>query len=160
MTKTILLGTNNRFSAKANKWLFSLTGILFLCNGIFNIYANAIEPFGFILGVLLILGGLYYLIYGITAFSVKFKYAQRINIDDKIIALKNSFFKPATHLKWADIQAIEFGSYEIDFLLEGGRKTFSYQSNADVSIEIKMALTEFAESKGIRINESYSGPHF
>lgn len=61
MTKTILLGMNNRFPAKANKWLFSGTGLLFLINGISNIFRNAIEPIGFILGVLMTIGGLFYL---------------------------------------------------------------------------------------------------
>lgn len=157
MTKTILIGMKNRFSAKANKWLFNLTGLLFLINGIFNIYTNSIEPIGFILGVLMIIGGLYYLIYGMTAFSKNSKYAQRVNIDNKIIELKNSFFRPATQLKWTDIRAIELGSYVIDFQVEGGRKKFSYQSNADVSIEIKKSIKEFAESKSIRISEGYSG---
>lgn len=34
MSKTIIIGMNNKFSVKANRWLFSLTGLLFFTNGI------------------------------------------------------------------------------------------------------------------------------
>lgn len=151
MTKTILIGMNNSFSAKANRWLFSLTGLLFLANGIFNVYANSIEPVGFILGVLMILGGVYYCIYGLTAFSRSSRYALKVKMDDKVIELKNSFFKPAIRLKWADLQSIEFGAYEISFQMEGVRKIFSYHSNPNASIEIKKSIRAVAEARNIQI---------
>ena len=154
MSKTILIGMNNKFSVKANRWLFSLTVLLLLTNGalylIYN-YNNRLEPIGLILGILILFGGFYYGMIGLTAFSQNSKFALRVKIDNNNIELKNNFLKPVTRLNWTDLQSIEFGLYEISFQLTGTTKVFSYDSNADVSRDIKNTIREFAERKNVKI---------
>lgn len=151
MSKTILIGMNNKFSAKANKWLFSLTGLLFLVNGGFNIYSNNLQPFRIILGILMLIGGIYYVFYGLFGFSHNSKLATKVKVNDYMIELKNSLWKPSTTIKWADLSSIKFQSYEIIFQLEGSSNSFSYNANSDVSKTIKQTIREFAERKNIEV---------
>lgn len=88
MKKTILLGANNKFSTKANRFGFFLNGILFVIMGIFHIGNDHIGPFGLILGIIMIPGGIGYALYGLLAFSVKSKYAPRVALDEENILLK------------------------------------------------------------------------
>lgn len=153
MSKTILIGMNNKFSVKANRWLFSLTGLFFLTNGTYLIYNynNSSEPVGLILGILILFGGLYYGMIGLTTFSQNSKFALRVKIDTNSIEFKNNLFKPVTKLNWADCQSIEFGLYEISFQLTDTTKVFSYNSNSDVSRDIKKTIREFAERKNVKV---------
>jgi hypothetical protein len=151
MSKTILIGMNNKFSASANKWLFSLTGLLFLVNGGFNIYSNNLEPFGLILGILMLIGGCYYVFYGLFGFSENSKFASKLKVDDLTIELKNSLWKPSTKLKWSQLSSIKFQSYEIIFQLGNSSSSFSYNSNSDVSIAIKQTIRDFAERKNVEV---------
>ena len=153
MSKTILIGMNNKFSVKANRWLFSLTGLLLLTNGVYLIYNynNSLEPIGLILVILILFVGFYYGMIGLTAFSQNSKFALRVKIDNNSIELKNNFFKLVTQLNWTDLQSIEFGLYEISFQLTGTTKVFSYDSNAAVSREIKKTIREFAERKNVMV---------
>ena len=156
MSKTILIGLNNNFSAKTNRWINSLAGLVNLMIAAYFIYkyGNSSEPFGLILGILIFIAGSYSLMYGLTAFSENSKFALRVKVDDKIIEIKNKFFKPVTRLNWSDIQSIEFGLYKITFQLEGTSKVFEYKSNADVSINIKRTIREIADEKNIKVVES------
>ena len=88
---------------------------------------------------------------GLTAFSQNSKFALRVKIDNNSIELKNNFFKPVTQLNWTDLQSIEFGLYEISFQLTGTTKVFSYDSNANVSRDIKKTIREFAERKNVMV---------
>ena len=88
---------------------------------------------------------------GLTAFSQNSKFALRVKIDNNGIELKNNFFKPVTQLNWTDLQSIEFGLYEISFQLTGTTKVFSYDSNANVSRDIKKTIREFAERKNVMV---------
>lgn len=151
MSKTIIIGMNNKFSAAANKWLFSLTGLLFFVNGGFNIYANHIEPIGLVLGVLMLFGGCYYMFYGLFGFSKNSKFACKVKVDDSTIELKNSFRKPSTKLKWTQLSSIKFQPYEIIFQLGNSSCSFAYNSNSDVSIAIKQTIRDFAEQKNIEV---------
>ena len=151
MGKTILVGMNNKFSASANKWLFSLTGLLFLISGGFNIYTNNLEPFGFILGILMLIGGCYYVFYGLFGFSENSKFASKVKVDESMIELKNSLWKPSVTLKWADLSSIKFQPYEIIFQLQDSSNSFSYNSNSDISRTIKQTIREFAEQKEIEV---------
>ena len=152
MSKTILIGVNNRFSDNANKWVFILLGLLFLTNGIINIYNN-FEPFGRIFGVLVIIAGLWYIFYGIFGFTENSKLAPKVKVDESMIELKNSLWKSSTKLDWSELSSIKFGSYEVIFQLKDSSNSFSYNSNADVSITIKQTIRDFAERKNIEVIE-------
>jgi hypothetical protein len=149
--KTIIIGINNNFSAKANKYLFISTGILFLINGIYHLFSNILDPIGLFLGILMLLGGIYYLIFGIFGFSKNSSLSMKVKVDEKMIELKNSFFKPSTKLDWKEIKTIEFGNYEIVFKGNSFDKIFNYNSSADISIEIKKTLKEFAIKNNVEI---------
>lgn len=151
MSKTILIGINNRFSVNANKWLYYSLGLLFLFNGVFHIFSNSFKPIGIILGILMIIGGMWYIIYGFTAFSVSSKYAPRVRIDDTEIELKNNFFKPATQINWTDVKKIEFDLYKLSFQLSDNNLVFSYNTYPDISIDIKRMIREMAEEKNIEV---------
>ena len=140
---------NNRFSAKANRWLFSLTGLLFLANGIFNISYNKLEPLGMTLGVLILIGGWFYLFYGIFAFSQGSKFAPKIAFDESTIELKNSIWKSTTTLKWSEVSSITFESFDIIFQLQDHSASFSYKANPETSISIKQSIRDVAAQKNI-----------
>ena len=151
MGKIILIGMNNKFSAKANKWLFSLTGLLFLVNGSFNLYNSNLEPIGLILGVLMIIGGLFYLSYGLFGFSEHSKFAPKVKVDESAIELKNSLWKPSVKLNWSDLSSIKFEPYEVIFDIKDVSNSFSFNTNADVSVEIKQTIREIAERRNIEV---------
>jgi len=151
MSETIVIGMPNEFSANTNKWLFSITGLFFLINGTMFIYENILKPFGMVLGVLELVGGLYYIFYGLFGFLENSKFAPKLKIDESIIELKNSVWKPSKRLNWSDVSSIKFQSFEVIFQLKNSTSTFSYNSNADVSITIKQTIRKFAERKKIEI---------
>ena len=151
MEKTILIGMNNQYSAKANRWGFILTGLLFLFNGVLNIYNNSLEPLGLILGIGIFFGGIYFTFYGMTAFSKYSRFAMKIKITNKIIEIKNKLFGSAMRLNWSDITSIKFGFYEIIFQIENTTEVFEINSNADVSKEVKRIIREQAELKNIEV---------
>jgi len=151
MEKTILIGVNNKFSAKANKWIFSLTGLVFLANGAFNIYSYHHKFFVLILSVLMLIGGAYYVFYGIFGFLGNSTFALKVRVDESTIELKNNLWKPSTTLMWEDLSSIVFRPYEVIFQIQGSSHSFSYNSNIDVSIAIKQTIREFAERKNIEV---------
>ena len=95
--------------------------------------------------------GVYYCIYGLTAFSTNSRLALRIKITDEFIEIKDRFLKPPIHLIWTDLKSIEFGKYMIVFQLEESNKVFSYKSNANVSVEIKIMIREMADKRKIEV---------
>ena len=151
MSKTILIGMNNKFTAKANKWLFSLTGLLFLVNGIFNLYNSILEPIGLILGVSMIVGGIFYLFYGLFGFLENSKFSPKVQLDELTIELKNSLWKPSVKLKWSDLSSIKFEPYEVIFNINDVSNSFSFNANANVSVEIKQTIREMAERRNIDV---------
>lgn len=151
MKKTILLGANNKFSTKVNKWGFTITGIIFLVNGLYHIISDIISPIGMILGIVMIPGGIAYSFYGLMAFSESSKYAPRVSIDNETILLKSNFQRPPVLISWDRIKQISLTSYLIKFFTEEEEYHFPYEANSDTSISIKSAIREIAESKQIEV---------
>ncbi len=151
MKKTILLGSNNKFSLKTNKWGFTITGIVFILNGVFQIIGDYAQPIGLILGVIMIPGGIGYIVTGWLSFSEKSKYAPRITFDEQVLLLKNKLSKPPTILEWGQIKRIELYSYQLKFFSPKADYIFPYEANASTSINIKSAIREIAESKHIEV---------
>ena len=151
MEKTILIGMNNRLSVRVTRWLIGLTALLFLSNGILQLYPAPDSRADLIFGVLMIVTGIFYGFFGLTAFSKKSGLALKIKVNEKAIELKNSFWKPSTSVNWAEIRSVELGNYEISFELDNLRKVFHYNSNPETSMEIKETIREFAELRNIRV---------
>ena len=151
MNETILLGVENKFTAKANFWLFMLVGLLFLLNGSYTIYNSKFDPIGFVLGSLIVVGGVFYIVYGQLAFSKKSKFAPRVKVNDEEIELRSSVFKPVIKILWSDVKRIEFGLYELDFQLADKNLIFNYESSLDASLNIKGKILDMANEKSIEV---------
>ena len=150
MTRTILLGIDNKFSSQFNKWLFRIIGLLFSVIGIHDLYSYTSKT-NLILGVLIIVIGIYYSVYGLIGFSKKSKHAPKIKVNKTTIAIKNGLWKGNDKLEWADVHSIHFSTYNITFQLKNNSYSFVYISNSDVSIKIKQTIREFALDKNIQV---------
>lgn len=152
MSKIIFIGKGrNGHTSKANFKLFMFTGLLFLVNGSFLIYNNVVDPVGLIIGILTILGAIYYIMYGYFTFSEKSKWAPKVIIENDHIQIKKKMFKPAATIVWERINKIIFGAYEITFDIEGKSDVLNYDTSSEVSIELKEAIREAADEKGIEV---------
>ena len=151
MSKTILLGVATQHSRKAPRIAHTLMGLYFLVYGGFYLVETAYTTGELIFRGSMIIIGLAYILYAQFAFSSKSKFAPRISIDENVILCKTSFFRKGYQIKWIDIKSIEFNPYQVDFVLENKTENLTYDTNADVSIDIKEALREVAEAKNIEI---------
>ena len=151
MDKVILLGMNNKFSLKTNLWGHSLLGILFVIQGVYHIESNIVFPFGLMIGVILIPGGIVYSIYGLLSFNKSSKYAPGFSISEDELCFKKNLFKPAQRITWGHIKKIEMAAYLLIVSTEQSEIVMHYSSNPEVSLEIKSTIRKMAESKGIEV---------
>jgi hypothetical protein len=147
MKRTILIGIQNTYYKKANNWVLVLSGSMFVTGGVYYMMKN--HSFWLILGIMWTSLGLYHLFNGILSFNSIF--APKVKVDEGMIELKNSIWKPAKILYWKDVSSINFNSYEVVFQLKNSSNTFSYNTTSDVSREIKQTIREIAELKNIQI---------
>jgi hypothetical protein len=142
MDKTILLGSRNTISNRANKWLWTMGGLTWIVFGGSKMYdqGTSLESGAWLLcGAIVILHGLIF--FRPTSITPK------IRITDLKIEIKKKIRNRATLIPWAKIHAIEFGSYFMNFQLHDRVETISYRTNAHTSIKIKSLIREVAESK-------------
>jgi len=151
MPKTILIGVNNNFGNKTNKWLFCSLGLIFLLNATINLSRPLLFPLSNILSILFLLMGVGCIIYGLTGFSPNSKYAPKVKIDEEGIEWGRSFWKPVKRLSWPSITGIEFQPYGIVFYHDSRSSMFSYNTTSAISIEIKQAILDMAERKNIEV---------
>lgn len=149
MNKTILIGIQNTYPKKANKWVLVLSGSMFVTVGIH--FVIKYQSFYFILGIMMAIVGLYHIFNGILYFDSKF--APKVKVDEGMIELKNSLWKPAKILSWKDVSSINFKSYEMIFQLKDSSDTYSYNTTSEISREIKQIVREIAVLKNIQITE-------
>lgn len=151
MSKTFILGTNNKFSLKANRWLFFILGFVFLLNGVINVYVKPLETIGLVLGIAQIAAGIFNVFYAWMGLSEKSRLSPKISIDEDSIGLKKSFWSSNKKIRWSDISEIEFKAFELVFNLNDSVEKFDYSSDSDTSISIKDTLREIAEGKNIEV---------
>lgn len=148
MNKTILLGgPDSYFSSKTLKLFFYSIGLIQLILAGLELYSKS-DSF---LGLSWLALGVFYFFYGYVIYS-ETPISPKITITDSEVKFKNTVLKNFTKLDWADIALIDFGSFEIEFQLKNGNKKFKYDSNADVSLEIKKSIRQVADEKGIEIS--------
>ena len=152
MSKTILLGAGNTpFSIKATKWnlifmailFFSQTALILLRSGeglIDNIYLATT-----------LIGGFYAITIAVMVYNKSSKYAPNVKVDDTFVEFKTRLFKSATKLKWADINTIEFKALQVVFHTNDSVEILSYDTSADISIDIKEAIREVANKNNIGV---------
>lgn len=151
MDRVILLGLNNKFSLKTNFWGHLILGILFIIQGIYHIESNIVFPFGLMIGIILVPGGIVYTIYGFLSFNKSSKYAPGFSISEDELSFKKNLFKPAQKIRWDHIKKIEMASYLLIVSTEESETVMQYSSNPEISLEIKSVVRAMAESKGIEV---------
>ncbi|MEQ9219712.1 MAG: hypothetical protein RLO17_16785 [Cyclobacteriaceae bacterium] len=142
---------NNKFSLKTNLWGFTVLGILFVIQGIYHIMSGMVFPFGLIIGIILVPGGIVYSVYGLLAFSKSSKYAPRVEVDSGSLVFKNGVLKEPKTIRWNKIKQIEFASSRLVFSMPDSEYAFLYDTQAETSKEIKSTIREMAESKQIKV---------
>ncbi len=151
MDRVILLGMNNKFSLKTNLWGHLILGILLVIQGVYHIESNIFFPFGRMMGIILVPAGIGYSIYGFLSFNKSSKYAPGFSINEDELSFKKNLSKPAQKIPWSHIKKIEMAPYLLIVSTEESETVMHYSSNPEISKEIKSAIREMAESKGIEV---------
>ncbi len=156
MEKTILIGSGNqKFSLKAQRGLFFFAGAIFVAQGFFYLITGMGWPMLSIpLSILIILGGAYHFFMGIAISSERSKYSPKVKLSDDEIVFRLEPFKANIVIQWADIRSISLMSYSLAFELAESRKVIKYRTSGEISIEIKEAIRDFAEQKGVIVDGS------
>lgn len=148
MNKTILIGIPNTYTKRVkNKWVLIASGLFFVPAGIYHILLN--QSFYIVIGIMWIIVGLYHFFNGILLIDSKF--APKVKVDERMIELKNNLWKPSIKSIWIEMSSIRFNPYEVVFQLEESLISFSYNTDSELSIEIKKTIREIAEYKNIQI---------
>jgi len=95
--------------------------------------------------------GIFMIITPLFLLSEKSIFSPKVKITNEHVLLKNGFWSRSKKLPWATIQQIVFGSYKIIFQMNEKNHIFQYDSDSEVSIQIKNALREGAEEKNIPV---------
>lgn len=151
MNQTIIIGHNSTFSKKTNKIAWYFNGFLSITLGVFQMIREKEDTFGYVLAILLILAGLYAILYAILGLSKKSTFAPKIKLSEKAILIKNSFWKAGDEIRWDNITSVEFKPYQINFQLINSIYTFDYETNSETSLEIKQAIRAFAAISSIEV---------
>lgn len=134
-------------SAYMSKWLFGILGIIHFGYGLVKIYEEGTS----ISGVSYIIIGLAFLLYSVLIFTNN-PFAPKVIISDAEIKIKRKAFRRPLQILWSNIQSIEFDNYLIVFHLQDRIEKFSFNTNAETSIEIKSSIREIAENNNIQIS--------
>ncbi|XOV92035.1 MAG: hypothetical protein ACFHWX_17720 [Bacteroidota bacterium] len=148
MKKTILLGTR-QINIHRNVIISVSLGVIFIINGVISMKRGG--PFGLILGVLTMVGGLWYIVYALLAFNKYSKFAPRFTLDEKELLFKETLFRRPVRFFWNKIRRIELGPYQLLISTDDSNQTLYYSTRASTSKEIKSAIREIAESKQIEV---------
>lgn len=118
--------------------LYSFSAFL---NNEFNLYRHSVY----------IIHGSVFLFFGFFVYNRKSPLAPKFVINEHYIASKTGVFKKRNQFHWDRIKEIEFGPYQINIKLEGSNSTIHYEASADISLAIKDAIRDMANSKGLKI---------
>ncbi|UII20290.1 hypothetical protein [Fulvivirga ligni] len=145
MNKSIILEGQTRKSWVALSIIFVFNSILLIIGG------SDLQDLRIAFGLAMLIISAGYVAYAFMGYSVKSKYSAKIISTDDTLEIKTSFWKPAVKLKWADIEQIKLGNYELQFELVKGTKYINYRTTAARSIELKQFLRGTAEFKQIPV---------
>ncbi|CAD5276501.1 hypothetical protein IMPR6_400035 [Imperialibacter sp. EC-SDR9] len=102
--------------------------------------------------MLLMLGGIFYFFMALTIASERSRYSPKVRITDDRIEFRRGFFQKNTIVHWVDITGITLLSFSFIFELTEGQRNVKYHTSASTSKEIKEAIREMAEAKGIEVD--------
>lgn len=151
MNRTIVIGDNSTFSKKTNKIAWVINGVILTSLGISELYRTPNENLSFIFAVILMLGGLYGILYAFLGLSKHSKFSPKIVLTDKHLTIKKSFWQSGLKIEWSELTSITFKPYQIDFQLSKELYIFEYETNAETSLEIKKSIRDYAVSKEIEV---------
>ncbi len=154
MEETILLGYgNHEFSLKAQRRLYFFLGGLFVLMGISRFFGESeLSFFSIAISVLMMFAGVYHLSRAFAVSSAKSKYAPKVRLTEEFIEFRLDVFQANISINWADIRAITLMSYGLAFQLTESQRILKYRTSGKISIEIKEAIRDFAETKGIVVD--------
>jgi hypothetical protein len=151
MEKVILLGTESKLSFEATRGFYVFGAIVFGLLGIYNIMADSLQPFRLIFGLAIIAWCLFQLFKVVTGFSENSYFAPKIRLTDQNIEFKTGFLKDVIKLNWTDIKSIDVRAFEMHVQLTNTTQIIRYRTSYVISKEIKNAIIEYADTKGIQI---------
>jgi hypothetical protein len=151
MEKTFLLGPGNgSFSLKAQRLLNFALGFMFIAQGAFSFARESpFSLFTTLLAFAQILGGCLFLFFGFSMMSKSSRFAPKVKLNNDHIEFRLGFFQANVSIKWHDVRAIDLRSYGMTFRLAESNRAIDYKTSPKISIEVKEAIREFAEAKGI-----------
>ena len=142
MKQIILLGNEGPISVAFTMWGSIFLGLTFIANGIY--YLDS-ETFG----IFLLMIGILTIIYSLLAFTKFSKLSPKVKLNDSHLILRSSVIKKPMIFTWAEIRKIRFHSYQIDIILDKETIEFTYRTNSKISVKIKEAIRDIADSKNI-----------
>jgi hypothetical protein len=87
----------------------------------------------------------------VTGFSENSYFAPKIRLTDQNIEFKTGFLKDVIKLNWTDIKSIDVRAFEMHIQLTNTTQIIRYRTSYVISKEIKNAIIEYADTKGIRV---------
>lgn len=151
MEKVILLGTESKLSFEATRGFYVFGAIIFSLIGVYNIMADSLQPFRLIFGLFVIAWSLFQLFKTLTGFSEKSYFAPKIRLTDQNIEFKVGVLKDVIKLNWSDIKSIDVRAFEMHVQLTNTTQRIRYRTSYVISREIKNAIIEYADTKGIQV---------
>ncbi|PTB94712.1 hypothetical protein C9994_11865 [Marivirga lumbricoides] len=152
-SKIFLLGfgiDNLRDKIKAGWFIFLglsffMISFMYFSRNTSGIFERWLMPFTYLTMSLI------FLFKGLLMVFPYFILTPKVELNDQYLMLKLSVFTGRSILTWDDIKEIEFASYTVNVITESGKQTFRYKTGKNRSVEIKQAIREVAEKKGITI---------
>ena len=143
MKKTFLLGTS--------PWIFLFMAFLFLTNGTLGLFEEEQSRLKFWLMVANFGIGLYAILFVLFVLTDIMGTAPKVVVHNEGVLLKAKAFSSGREIKWEEVQGITFHSYQIDFKLDTKPLFFDYKAKAKTSKQIKDAIRDMANLKGITV---------
>ncbi len=143
-----LLGSENFLPHGATKWISIFMGTCYTIVAGMKVSKGELnaESIAFLaLGIGLVL-------YGIIVFSNN-SMSPKIILTDEGLHVKTGLFVKPKEIAWSDIQAIQFGQYEIKSLSDEEWSSIHYKTLPEISKAIKHAIRKQAEKQGIDLVE-------
>ena len=143
---------NSNFSVKAQRGLYLLLAFVFGLQGGLSLARERDSVLWLSLGGLLVAGGLFYLYMALTMGSKTARLSPKVRLTDEFIEFRLGFFMASIVIRWDEVRLILLKSYRTEFELRESRTEVKYSGTAELSLEVKEAIREFAERKNIEVH--------
>ena len=147
MTKTIEL------TPKSTKWIYVMNGVILSGIGLRQLYSiDSWTHWTSILGLLLIICGPLFFIYGMILFSVTNRLTPKIRVDANGVLIKESIRTEQKIVDWKNVREIIYSPYELNFhFIDNHTETVNLRTSKAISVDVKKTIREFADGRQIKI---------